>query len=75
MSTDVTAAVVEPQHLPIDYRPAGESRHTGPAEVCTTCSDFKQGILVPVSFCPIAAERSTEMWAFHSGQGPRPTWM
>jgi hypothetical protein len=38
-------------HQPILYRPEGESRHSTPAEVCSTCSDFEAGRLVPASFC------------------------
>jgi hypothetical protein len=44
-------------HKPIIYRPAGESRHTTPAEVCSGCSDFETGQLVPASFCKEAARR------------------
>lgn len=38
-------------HRPVLYRPAGESRHTIPAEICEACSDVDTGQLVPASFC------------------------
>jgi hypothetical protein len=38
-------------HFPVLYRPEGDSRHTIPAEVCSACSDFEVGRLVPASFC------------------------
>jgi len=63
----------EGQHLPLDYRPAGEPRWTVPADVCDTCSDFPQGQLVPVSFCPTASLRTQELYDFLNG-GPRPDW-
>lgn len=62
-------------HLPIDYRPAGESRHSPPAEVCGTCSDFDAGRLVPVSFCEQAKAASEEFHLWLSGPGPRPLWL
>lgn len=44
-------------HLPVLYRPEGESRHSLPAEVCSQCSDFETGKLVPASFCEEAKAR------------------
>lgn len=44
-------------HLPVIYRPEGESRHSLPAEVCSQCSDFEIGNLVPASFCEEAKKR------------------
>lgn len=49
--------VVLVRHESVFYRPEGESRHTIPAEVCRACSDFEQGILIPVSFCEQAKAR------------------
>jgi hypothetical protein len=44
-------------HLPVLYRPEGESRHSLPAEVCSQCSDFETGKLVPAPFCEEAKRR------------------
>lgn len=44
-------------HLPVLYRPEGESRHSLPAEVCSQCSDFETGKLVPAPFCDEAKRR------------------
>lgn len=44
-------------HEPIMYRPERESRHTMPAEVCVTCSDFDNGALVPASFCEYSSKQ------------------
>jgi hypothetical protein len=62
------------QHLPFIHRPDDESRHTIPAEVCDTCSDFAMGRLVAVAFCSTAKVRSDEMYEYLEG-GPRPAWM
>lgn len=42
-------------HRWTDYRPAGETRHAIPADICVTCSDEEVGRLVPISFCPVFA--------------------
>lgn len=67
--------VMTTDHLPVDYRPDGASRHETPAEVCGTCSDFESGRLVPVSFCPTAAAHSAEEEAWRTHQGPMPGWL
>lgn len=55
-------------HLPVIYRPEGESRHTIPAEVCNACSNFETGLLVPASFCDEANRHlGTAPW-----EPPRP---
>jgi hypothetical protein len=62
------------QHLPVDYRPEGESRHAPPAEVCNTCTDWERKLLVPSSFCPIAKQHSDQLYEWMLGLGPRPDW-
>lgn len=62
-------------HVPVDYRPEGETRHAVPAEVCGTCSDFEAGRLVPVAFCPAALVKSDELHAYIRGLGPLPAWL
>lgn len=44
-------------HSPTLYRTEREDRHTVPAEVCDTCSDFDTGRLVPASFCERARKK------------------
>lgn len=63
-------------HRPLDYRPEGADRNTGPADVCDTCSDFTADLaaLVPVSFCEVAKVKSAELYAFFQG-APKPEWM
>lgn len=61
-------------HLPVHYRPAGADRCETPADVCGTCSDLEQGMLVPVSFCPPAARKSAEEDEYLAG-GAEPDWM
>ena len=61
-------------HFLLSYRPEGEGRWTTPADVCDTCSDLDLGVLVPVSFCILARQRTDEYYAFLSG-GPEPEWL
>ena len=63
------------EHIPVDYRPKGASRHSVQADVCGTCSDFAAGRLVPVSFCPEAGVKSEELYAYIQGLGARPAWL
>ncbi len=59
-------------HNPVEYRPIGEDRHSTPADVCDTCSDFESGYLVPASFCTVARGKSAELEAWLQRWGPRP---
>jgi hypothetical protein len=61
-------------HLPVSYRPEGADRFEVVADVCTTCSDFEAGRLVPVSFCPDAAVKCAEYYAFLA-DGSEPDWL
>lgn len=65
--------MVDVHHLPVQYRPVGADKWETPADVCGTCSDFDQGHLVPVSFCPEAAVKS-EAYYDHLAGGPTPDW-
>ncbi len=61
-------------HEPIHYRPTGADRTSTPADVCGTCSNLDVGLLAPVSFCPTAARKSEEYYAYLRG-GPPPFWL
>lgn len=62
-------------HVPIDYRPDWEDRTTIPADVCSTCSNFALGRLVPVSQCPPALAKLDELHAWFARRGPKPSWI
>lgn len=61
-------------HLPVQYRPRWADRFETPADVCDTCSDFGQGRLVPVSFCPLAAYKCEQWYAHLNCGAPEPDW-
>jgi hypothetical protein len=62
-------------HHPMLYRSWNEDRFSPPAEICGVCSDFEEGLLVPVSFCPEADARCEEYYAWLNGHGPEPAWI
>jgi hypothetical protein len=59
-------------HEPVHYKPG---QWEMPCDVCGTCSDFEEGRLVPVSFCPQAQIRQVELDAYRDRVGPRPEWL
>jgi hypothetical protein len=62
-------------HAPVLYRSPLEDRFSSPAEVCSECSDFDAGMLVPVAFCAEANERCNQYYDWLSGHGPKPAWV
>lgn len=65
-------------HLPLDYRGEFEHRENrfgSPGQVCDTCSNFEQGLLVPVSFCPPAQAAQADYDRWLCDQGDRPVWL
>lgn len=48
-------ATVATDHAPVMWHAKDDEYHVGiPAEVCSTCSDFEAGRLVPASFCAVS---------------------
>lgn len=62
-------------HEPVEYRSPWQDRYEAPADLCSTCTDFETGQLVPVSFCTESAVKFAEEDAWLWGSGPRPEWL